>query len=104
LWIVVLGVSAAMVCASHPVAHVEAHAPLCLDSSSAMAHRDAKPLLFADGGMFPLPSKCSAPLAPLPAMAIDPSLALGLLTRERFETQWRILPILPRGFLPVLQL
>jgi hypothetical protein len=104
LWIVVLGVSATVVCASHPVAHVEAHPPLCMDSISPIAHRDDKPILFADGGMFPLPSKFSNPLVPLPAMGIHPPLALGLLTHKLFETQERVLPIIPRSFLPVLQL
>jgi hypothetical protein len=104
LWIVVFGVSAAVVCASHPATHVEPHPPLCIDSITPMTHRDDKPILFADGGMFPLPRKFSDSLVPLPAMSIHPPLALGLLTHELFQTQARVLPIIPRGFLPVLQL
>ena len=65
VWIIVLAVGTAVVCASHPPTHDHEvpHPPLCTDSHSPMVLGEGIPLLVADGGTFPLPATWLLPYA-----------------------------------------
>jgi hypothetical protein len=79
LWMIFLGVAAAVACASHPPSHDHdaGHPPLCTDTSTPATLAHDKPLLFPDGGMFPLSPKSLFPLGSL--AALSGQLLVGLL-------------------------
>src|ERR671925_1151640 len=74
LWIACLAIATAPACLTHPAAHDHdsAHPSLCIDTSSPMAQRADRPILFADRGVFPRPSKS------LPRGVFDTALGLHL--------------------------
>jgi hypothetical protein len=74
LWMIFLGVAEAIACASHPPSHDHdgAHPPLCTDTSSPAALARDKPMLFPDGGTFPLSPKSLFPLGSLAAFSGQP--------------------------------
>lgn len=78
LWIIFLGVAAAVACASHPPNHDHdaAHPPLCADTNSPAALAHDKPTLFPNGGAFPLSPKSIFPLGSLMAFSGQPRLGL----------------------------
>ena len=67
LWMILLGVAAAVACASHPPSHDHdaAHPPLCADASSAVALARDKLTLLANGGASPLSPTSLFPLGSL---------------------------------------
>jgi hypothetical protein len=93
-----------MVYASHPDTHHVTAPPLCFDSSSPAGQGDEKPVLFADGRVFPLsPKSATSALLPL-AIDVHPSLGLGLWTYRPSQMQENTPSALPQRFLPVLRL
>jgi len=104
LWIVLVGVAAALACAGHPAAHDMAHPALCIDSNTPAVLTDGTPLLVPSGGPLRLPTRLLTPVVP-PATA-SAHLALGLmfwppqLPGIPESTSTRI----PHDFLPVLRL
>jgi hypothetical protein len=79
LWIIFLGVTAAVACASHPLSHDHdaGHPPLCTDTSTPVMLAHDKPLLFPNSGMLPLSSNSFFPLGSL--AALSGQLLVGLL-------------------------
>jgi hypothetical protein len=79
LWIIFLGLAAAVACASHPPSHDHdvGHPPLCTDTSNPATLGNDKPLLFPDGGTFPLFPKSSFPIVSL--VSLSAQLLVGLL-------------------------
>jgi hypothetical protein len=80
LWILFLGLTAAVACASHPPSHDHdvGHPPLCTDTSSAAMLAPDKSALFPDGGTFPLSLKSLFPMVSL--AALSGQLPAGLFT------------------------
>jgi hypothetical protein len=70
LLIIVLGLAAAVACGSHPPSHDHdvGHPPLCTHTNNPATLAHAKPLVFLDGGTFPLSPKSLFPLVSLPAL------------------------------------
>jgi hypothetical protein len=87
LWIILLGLAAAVACGSHPPTHDHdvGHPPLCTDTSSPATLGNDKPLLFPDGGTFPLFPKSSFPIASL--VALSAQLLVGLLVLPEAVSQ-----------------
>jgi hypothetical protein len=83
LWIIFLGLFAAVLCSSHPPTHDHElpHPPLCIDVSSAVVPGDHATILFADGGTFPLPPRFLTPVALDVTLGSFLLLDLGLLAR-----------------------
>ena len=81
VWVIILGISAAVVCGSHPPMHDHdaAHPPLCIDASSAIVPGAQSVVLFADRGTYPLSSKFLAPLTPDATLGSFLLLGFGLL-------------------------
>jgi hypothetical protein len=81
LWVIILGISAAALCGSHPPTHDHdaAHPPLCIDAGSAVVPGTHPVVLFADRGTYPLPSKSLAPLTPDATLGSSLLLGFGLL-------------------------
>jgi hypothetical protein len=79
LWMIVLGVAATVACASHPPSHDHdaGHPPLCTDTSTPVMLVHDKPLLFPDGGTFPLSPKSLFALGSLAGLSSQ--LLVGLL-------------------------
>jgi hypothetical protein len=77
LWIMFLGLTAAIACASHPPGHDHnvGHPPLCTDKDNPVVLGHGKPTLFPDGGTWPLSSK--SPFPPLSLTALCGQLPLG---------------------------
>jgi hypothetical protein len=69
LWIMFLGLTAVVACASHPPGHDHdvGHPPLCTDTSGPAMLAHDKSTLFPDGGTFPLSLKSLFPLVSLAA-------------------------------------
>jgi hypothetical protein len=75
LWVLFLGLTAAVVCASHPPSHDHdvGHPPLCTDTSGPAMLAPDRSLLFPNGGTSPLslkslfpPAFLATPGAPMP--------------------------------------
>jgi hypothetical protein len=81
LWMIFLGVAAAVACASHPPSHDHdaGHPPLCTDTSTPATLAHDKPLLFPDGWTFPLSPKSLFPLGYLAALSSQPLMGLSVL-------------------------
>ena len=88
LWIIFLGLAAAVACTNHhpshdhhgghsPLDHHGGHPPLCSDTNSPAMLGNAKPILSSDGGTFPLSAKSIFPLVFL--VALSSPLLVGLL-------------------------
>jgi hypothetical protein len=73
-WMIFLGVAPAVACASQPPSHDHGgvHPPLCTDTSSSAALARDKPMLFPDGGMFPLSATSLFPVGSLAALSGQP--------------------------------
>jgi hypothetical protein len=104
--IIFLGLAAATVCASHPPTHDHdmGHPPLCTDTSSPAMLAHDKPVLFPNGGKFPLPSK--SPFSQVSEVALSAQLLLGLLVlpQDLSQVDTRT-PVSPASmFLVVLRL
>lgn len=104
LWIVFLVVATSTACVGHPAAHDVAHPPWCFDSSSPVARGDDKPILFAEGGTFPLRPEFASLAVPPPAIGTYLCLGLSLLPHQLSQTQESTPLTIPQSFLPVLRL
>ena len=69
LWIIFLGLTAAVACASHPPSHDHdvGHPPLCTDTSGPVMLAPDRSAPFPNGGSFPLSLKSLFPLISLAA-------------------------------------
>jgi hypothetical protein len=78
LWIIFLGLTAVVACASHPPGydHDAGHPPLCPDTSGPAMLAHDRSTLFPDGGIFPLSLKSLFPLISLAAPGAQISLGL----------------------------
>jgi hypothetical protein len=83
LWIIFLGLFAAVLCSSHPPTHDHEvpHPPLCIDVSSAVVPGGHTTILFADGGTFPLPPKFLTSVMLAAMLGSYLLVGLGLLAR-----------------------
>jgi hypothetical protein len=105
LWIIFLGLAAAVACASHPLSHDHhggqspldqhgGHPPLCSDTNSPATLGNEKPILSSNGGTFPLSAKSLFPLVFLAALS-NP-LLVGLLkwpgARSQGDTRTSVYP------------
>jgi hypothetical protein len=106
VWIIILGVSAAMLCSSHPPIHDHdvPHPQLCIDTSSAVVPGEHTAVLFADGGTFPLPPKFLTPVVPHAALVGFLLMGLVLLARPLSPPHERSVLDTPRLSLAVLRL
>jgi hypothetical protein len=106
LWLICLVIATAPACLTHPAAHNHdvTHPPLCIDTSSPIAQRDGKPILFPDGGSFPLPSKSLPPGFSSAAISMHLPWGLGLAARSPFPTHAHTLLSPPRISPVVLRL
>ena len=106
VWIIILGVSAAMLCSSHPPIHDHdmPHPPLCIDASSAVVPADHTAVLFVDGGTFPLRPKFLTPVVPNAALVGFLLVGLDLLARPLSPPHERSVLDTPRLSLAVLRL
>jgi hypothetical protein len=102
--IIFLGVVTVAACVSHPAAQELKHPSLCIDSSSPAAQGDDKPILFAEGGTFPLPRERLSSMLPPVALGSYLSSGLGCLTDQLFQTQASRLSSIACTSLPVLRL
>src|SRR5262245_45657152 len=104
LWIIFLGVVAAVACAAHPPSHGHdaAHPPLCTDTSSSTALAPDKRILLPDGGTFPLSPKSLLPLGSLVVFRGLPLVGLLVLCRALPQSDVRT-SISPPMFLVVLR-
>jgi hypothetical protein len=77
-FIIVLGLAAAIACASHPPGHDHhvGHPPLCTHTDSPVTLGTGKPTLSPDGGTWPLSSKSLFP--PMFLAALSSELLTGL--------------------------
>jgi hypothetical protein len=102
--IILLTLTTQIVCAGHPETHHVTGPPLCHDSSSLAVQWHGKPILFADGRVFPLSPK--SPILIVPPLAVDshPSLGLGPWTHHPSQMQENTPATTPQSFLPVLRL
>jgi hypothetical protein len=104
LWIIFLGLTAAVACASHPPNHDHdvGHPPLCTDTSSPAMLAHDKPTLFPDGRTFPLSPKSLFPLVSL--AALSGQLLVGLLVWPKaFSQRDTRTSVSPPMFLVVLR-
>jgi hypothetical protein len=87
LWMIFLGVTAAVACASHPPSHDHdgGHPPLCTDTSSPATLGNGKPIRSPDGGAFPLSPKSFVPVMSL--TALSGQLLVGLLVWPKALSQ-----------------
>jgi hypothetical protein len=87
----VLGVSAAVFCSSHPPAHDHdaAHPPPRIDVSNAVVPGAHAVAFFADRGTYPLASKFLAPLIPAATLGSSLLLGFGLLAPPWFPLRER---------------
>jgi hypothetical protein len=80
LWIIFLGLAAAVACANHPPSHDHhdghspldhhgGHPPLCSDTNIPATLGNEKPIISSDGGTFPLSAKSLFPLVFLAALS-----------------------------------
>lgn len=103
-WIVLLTVVTATACVGHPDAHHAAHPPLCIDSSSPVAQRNDRLILFTDDETFPLPRISLVPVASPASMRAGLLLGLPLSPDRLSGMDDRISVRTPCAFLPVLRL
>jgi hypothetical protein len=103
LWMIFLGVAAAVACASHPPSHDHeaAHPPLCTDTSILAAIARDKLLPLPDGGALPLSHK-SFPLCPLAAYSVQPIDGLVVSPRSLSQSDART-SVSPPMFLVILR-
>jgi len=103
LWIIFLGLAAAVACASHPPSHDHdvGHPPLCTDTNSPAMLAYDKPLVFPDGGMSPRPPKSFFPIVSLAALSAQLLMGLLVLREARSQSDARPSVCLPM-FLMVL--
>ena len=102
--LVFLAVVEARVCAGHPAAHAVEHPLLCLDSSSPVAQKQDKPVLFTDAGSFPLPVDAHTAMGFLAATSTSLPLGLDLAAYPRCRLEQNPSLSLPHDFLPILRL
>jgi hypothetical protein len=71
--ILLVGLAAAVACASHPPGHDHGHdgghPPLCTDTDSPFTLAQGKPSVFLDGGLLPLSPKSLIPVVSLAALS-----------------------------------
>ena len=94
--IILLGLAAAVACASHPLSHDHdaGHPPLCTDSSSAVTLGHGKPILSSDGGTWPLSPKSLLPIVSLaaPGAALFPGLQAWPEALSECDTRTSVSP------------
>ena len=102
-FIIVLGLTAAVACGSHPPSHDHdvGHPPLCTDTNNPATFANAKPLVFLDGGTFPLSPKSLFPLVSLPALSAQVLVGLLVLPEAVSQADART-SVSPPMFLVVL--
>jgi hypothetical protein len=104
LWIIFLGLTEAVACASHPPSHDHdvGHPPLCTDASSPGMLAYDRSALFPDGRMFPLSLKSLFPLVSL--AALSPQFLVGhLVWSEALSLSDTRTSVSPPMFLVVLR-
>jgi hypothetical protein len=102
LWIVLIGVAAALACTGHPAAHDMAHPALCIDTNTPAALTDGAPLLVASGGPLRLPPRRLAPVVPPATATAHLAVGLGCWPPLRSGMPERTCTSVPHDFLPVL--
>lgn len=116
-WCIILlvGLTAAVACASHPPGHGHGdspgeshgddhdgrHPPLCTDASSPVALAQGKSSVFPDGGLWPLSSKSLFPVVFLAAFSSLYFLSLQVLPETFSQSDTRT-SVSPPMFLVVL--
>jgi hypothetical protein len=104
LWIALLAVVAITVCVGHPAAESLGHPSTCLESSSAAAQEQGRPVLFADEGTFPLPRAPWSAVVPPAALGPDLGVTLEFWIERLSPIQASLPSIIPLNALPVLRL
>jgi hypothetical protein len=104
LWIIFLGLMAAVACASHPPIHDHdvGHPPLCTDTSGPAMLAHDRSTLFPDGGTFPLSPKSFFPLVSLAAPGAQIRLGLPVWPGDLSQNDTRM-SLSPPMFLVVLR-
>jgi hypothetical protein len=102
--ILLVGLAAAVACASHPPTHDHdvGHPPLCTDTSSAVTLGNGKPTLSPDGGTWPLSPKSLFPPMPLAALSSQFLAGLQVWSKALSESDTRT-SVSPPMFLVVLR-
>lgn len=102
--IILLGLAAAVACGRHPPSHDHdgGHPPLCTDTSSPATLAHNKPMLFSDGGTFPLSSKIPFLLVSLTALGAQFLMGLLILPEALSQSDTRT-SVSPPMFLIVLR-
>jgi hypothetical protein len=106
LWLACLAIATEPACLAHPMAHDhdEAHASLCIDTSSPMAQRGDKPTLLTDGRSFPCSSKSLPPGVSYAAIRVHLPLGLSLSAQSLSQIYEHTLISPARVFPVVLRL
>ncbi len=104
LWIMFLGLTAAVACASHSPIHDHdvGHPPLCTDTSGPAMLAHDRSTLFPDGGTFPLSPKSLFPLVSLAAPGAQIRLGLPVWPGDLSQNDTRM-SLSPPMFLVVLR-
>jgi hypothetical protein len=104
LWIIFLGLTAAVACASHPPSHDHdvGHPPLCTDTSGPAMLAPDRSTLSPDGGTFPLSPKSLFPLVSVAGPGAPIRFGLPVWPRDLSQHDIR-LSLSPPMFLVVLR-
>jgi hypothetical protein len=102
--IIVLGLAAAVACASHPPGHDQhvGHPPLCTDTDNPATLGYGKPTLSTDGGTRPLPLKSLFPAMLRSALGNELLIGLRVWLEVLSESDTRT-SVSPPMFLVVLR-
>src|SRR5262245_42529822 len=104
LWILFLGLTAAVACASHPPSHDHdvGHPPLCTDTSGSAMLAHERSTLFPNGGTSSVSLKSLSPLVALPAPGAQIPLGLPVSPEDLSQHDTRT-SVSPPMFLVVLR-